>query len=265
MPPPRAIAVAQTTPVRGEVNANLTQHLRLARIAAEAGARVLVYPELSLTGYELDLAADLAFSERDPRLAPLVDEAATNSLILIVGAPVRIESRLHIGAFILYPDGSIDLHTKRHLGSAFSPEVSPNGVVPPAEDTVFDPGTLSPLVRFDGHVAAVAICAESLQRSVPREAAERGADTYLTGHFSVPQDVELRLAAFRAFAARHRLALAFATCGGPSGGLAGSGKSAIVSPSGDLLVQLERAGAGVAVAREDGTRWQVEAIAVEHA
>lgn len=259
MPNVRAIAVAQTTAVRGDVAANVAQHVRLARLAAFAGARVLVFPELSLSGYELGLAASLAFTENDGRLAPLLEEASANSLILIAGAPVRLAGRLHIGAFIVYPERRIEVHTKRHLGEAFSPEVSPDGVVPPAEHTVFQPGTSSPLVRFDGHTAAVGICAESLQRAAPREAAERGADTYLTGHFSIPQDVDLRLGAFRAYAARYRLAIGFATHGGPCAGLSGSGGSAIVSPSGEILVQLGPTGAGVAVAVEDDERWRVKA------
>ena len=50
---PRALAAAQTVPVRGDVEANLAQHVRLVRVAAEEKAQVLVFPELSLTGYEL--------------------------------------------------------------------------------------------------------------------------------------------------------------------------------------------------------------------
>lgn len=49
----RSIAAAQTIPVRGDVDANLKQHVRLVRAAAAEQAQVLVFPELSLTGYEL--------------------------------------------------------------------------------------------------------------------------------------------------------------------------------------------------------------------
>jgi predicted amidohydrolase len=52
----RAIAVAQTVPIRGDVDANIEQHLRLIRVAAQEQAQVLVFPELSLTGYEVDIA-----------------------------------------------------------------------------------------------------------------------------------------------------------------------------------------------------------------
>lgn len=66
----RSIAVAQTTPMRGDVDGNVGQHVRLVNVAAEERAQVLVFPELSLTGDELKLANDLAFSQRDPRLNP---------------------------------------------------------------------------------------------------------------------------------------------------------------------------------------------------
>src|SRR5262245_58920384 len=132
MPVMRSLAAAQTVPHRGDVDANLADHIRLIRAAADGQARVLVFPELSLTGYELDLADTLAFSERDPRLAPLIELAASYTMTLVVGAPVRIESRLHIGAFILSPDRSVDIYTK-HLLGAFPPDANPDGIVPPAE------------------------------------------------------------------------------------------------------------------------------------
>ena len=49
----RSIAVAQTCPVTSNVQANLDENIRLARLAAKEGAQVIVFPELCLTGYEL--------------------------------------------------------------------------------------------------------------------------------------------------------------------------------------------------------------------
>jgi predicted amidohydrolase len=265
---PRSLAAAQTIPIRGDVPANIAQHLQLAQRAAEAQANVLVFPELSLTGYELDLASDLAFSENDPRLTPLVEFAATHRLTMIVGAPVRIATHLHIAAFIISPDRSPDrkptIHTKGLLG-AFSPDVNPGGAIPPAEDTVFEPGDLRPLVQLGSNTAAVGICAESLRSSHPREAAARGATTYLTGHFGISSDLALRMQILSGHAAKHRVTVVFANHGGPSGGLAASGGSAIWSNSGELLVQLQGPGLGLAIAREreDHTGWQTQALMLE--
>lgn len=259
MAPARSIAVAQTIPIRGDVDANVAQHVRLAHAAAREQAQVLVFPELSLTGYELDLANDLAFSQSDPRLAPLVEAASSYSMTLIVGAPVRIGSRLHIGAFIVSPDRTVGLYTKHHLG-AFSTKASCDGVVPPAEATVFHPGNWNPLVRFGGNTAAVAVCADTGRPSHPQDAADRGARTYLASMFVIPSEFERETANLRAYAAQHSMIVAFANYGGPSGGLASGGRSAIWSESGELLAQLGAIGAGVAVAIESHAGWRAETV-----
>jgi predicted amidohydrolase len=252
----RALATAQTLPVRGDVDANVEQHLELARIAAAEKARVLVFPELSLTGYELDLAKSLAFEPGDVRLAPLVDAAASLGLTLVAGAPARVGARLHLGAFILKPDRGIELYTKHHLG-AFPASASAWGSVPPPESAVFEAGELDPLLALGGETAAVAICADTGRPSHPEAAAARGARIYLASMFVIPPDLENDLANLRTWAVRHSLSVVFANFGGPSGGLPAAGKSAIWCESSQPLVQLPAAGAGVAVAIETASGWHI--------
>jgi predicted amidohydrolase len=255
----RALAAGQTVPIRGNVDANVEEHVRLVQVAAEERVQVIVFPELSLTGYELDLAEGLAFSEGDPRLAPLVGAAARCSVTLVVGAPVRVASRLHIGAFIVSPDRTIGIYTKRHLG-AFSPSASCDGIVPPAEATLFHPGKLDPLVRFGDYTAAVAVCADTGRASHPRRAAERGATTYLASMFVIRSELTRETEILRAYAVRHSMAVALANFGGPSGGLASGGGSAIWSESGEPLVQLPPIETGLAVAIEGEAGWCGKAV-----
>ncbi|HEU4363997.1 MAG TPA: carbon-nitrogen hydrolase family protein [Candidatus Krumholzibacteria bacterium] len=183
------MGVAQTIPIRGDVGANVEHHVRLVHAAAEERTQVLVFPELSLTGYEIELARELAFAEDDPRLSPLIDAASSCAMTLIVGAPITAGSSLHIGAFIITPDRAIDLYTKHHLG-AFSAGASCDGVVPPAEATVFQPGDRNPLVRFGDGTAAVAVCADTGRSSHPQAAADRGVSTYLASMFVIPSEFE---------------------------------------------------------------------------
>jgi predicted amidohydrolase len=259
----RAIAAAQTIPVRGDVNANVERHARLIHAAKDEGVQVLVFPELSLTGYELDLASDLAFADRDARLAPLAALASAHSMTLIVGAPVRLGSRLHIGACILSPAGSIDLYTKSRLG-AFSADVNSGGAVPPPEATVFQPGDRNPLVVFHGNVAAVAVCADTSRPSHPKDAAARGAKTYFASMFFTPPEVDKETARLGGYAAEHAMAVVLANYGGPSGGLASAGGSAIWSERGELLVQLPGGGSGLAVATETTAGWRARAVMLGH-
>lgn len=123
----RALAAAQTMPVRGDVEANLQQHVRLVEEAAKRNVGLLAFPELSLTGYELDLAPSLAFETADTRLRPLLRAAAEHHMTIVAGAPVRLGTNLHIGAFLVDATGQVDLYTKQHLG-AFRPEDHPDGL-----------------------------------------------------------------------------------------------------------------------------------------
>ena len=80
------ISLAQINTRLGDVEANLEKHLSLAREARSAGADLLIFPELSLTGYVLqDLASTLAHSPKadDPVFRPLLD--ASHDLDLVVG------------------------------------------------------------------------------------------------------------------------------------------------------------------------------------
>lgn len=53
--PPLRIAAAQSTSVAGDITANMLIHTRFINAAHQAGVALLVFPELSLCGYELPL------------------------------------------------------------------------------------------------------------------------------------------------------------------------------------------------------------------
>jgi len=243
----RPVAAAQTLPVRGDVTANLAEHQRLIETAAEQRVQLLLFPELSLTGYELDLAHDLAFSEQDSRLQSLRELAFARDMTVVVGVPVRLAERLHIGAFIIGADGSLDLYTKQRLGT-FPPDVNPGGRVPPAEPSVFHAGDRNPLFCFDVHTAAIAICADIGNPAHAARAAERGADCYLASMFVIPVDFAADNSRLETYSARHQMSVVFSNYGGPSGGLPSAGQSAIWSAEGKLLARLDAAGSGIAVA-----------------
>jgi predicted amidohydrolase len=254
-----SLAVAQTCPVRGDVDASLDQHLRLARSAASAGAALVVFPELSLTGYELDLARDLAFTVDDRRLSSLAASATDLDITMIVGAPVRVGSSLHIGALIMAPGGTIELYTKRRLG-AFSSDAAAQGAVPPAEATIFEPGELDPLVLVGGRTCALAICADIGDLAHPQRAAARGADTYLASMFVIPSNYDSDALRLAGYARRHAMVVTLANFGGASGGLAAGGRSAVWSATGELLVQLGPDGPAVGVVTETSRGWTASVL-----
>ncbi len=254
-PARRVLAVAQTTPVRGDVAANTEQHLRLAELAARERPDVLLFPELSLTGYEIDVGRELAFSPGDARLPPLLDAARVHEMTIVAGAPWWREARLHIAALVISPDGAVDVYTKHRLG-AFSSRAACDGEVPPAEATVFDPGDVNPLVALPGgERAAIAVCADIGRPGHVGNAVARGATVLLASMFAIRSDISDESAKLAAFAREYRIAVAFANFGSPSGGLAAAGRSAIWNEQGMVIAELPATGAGVAIAKDDGDGW----------
>ena len=68
----RVLALAQIAPALGDLAQNLALHeVKIAESKA-AGADLVIFPELSLTGYQLqDLAPEVAMRRTDPRLDSL--------------------------------------------------------------------------------------------------------------------------------------------------------------------------------------------------
>ena len=109
------IALAQLAPRLGDLEANLARHRDLLDEARAGGAGLIVFPELGLTGYQLqDLASDVAMRLDDPRLASLA--ARTGGLSAIVSfVEESADHRLFIAAALL-EDGELrHVHRKVHL------------------------------------------------------------------------------------------------------------------------------------------------------
>ena len=112
---PLRIALAQIAPRLGDLEANLVRHHALIADARDLGAGLVVFPELGLTGYQLqDLAADVAMRIEDPRLAALA-EAARGMSAVVSFVEESADHRLFI-AVALLEDGAVrHVHRKVFL------------------------------------------------------------------------------------------------------------------------------------------------------
>ncbi len=111
------LALAQINTKLGEVATNLEKHLALAKEAAQLGADLLVFPELSLTGYVLqDIAATIAHrpSTDDSLFCPLLE--ASRSLDMVVGFVEEDRRyRYYIAAAYLSAGQVVHVHRKVYL------------------------------------------------------------------------------------------------------------------------------------------------------
>ncbi len=109
------VALAQIAPQLGALEANLATHHALLDEARGKGADLVVFPELGLTGYQLqDLASEVAMRLDDPRLTRLA--AATRGLSAVVSfVEESADHRLFIAAALLEDGEIVHVHRKLFL------------------------------------------------------------------------------------------------------------------------------------------------------
>jgi predicted amidohydrolase len=164
------IASAQLQVIEHDTDANIQKHLLFIEAAAQKNAGLILFPEMSLTGYERELAEGLSFSENDPRLSVFSEKAVLHKMHIIVGAPVKIGSHLHIGSFIFSPDQSMRIYTKQYLHAG--------------EELYFSPSfDFNPVITVENEKIAIAICSDIANPQHAAAAAMNHTGLYLASIF----------------------------------------------------------------------------------
>jgi predicted amidohydrolase len=237
------IAAAQVPSVRGDIDANIATHAAAIKAAAKQDVSVLVFPELSLTGYEPDLAAELAMTPDDGRLGLLAALARQNGIQAVVGAPLRGSgSKPNIGAILIDASGTTKGYRKMHLGTSERPW--------------FEPGDQQLAFSTSGHKVGLAICADTSQPSHPRGYAENGADIYAAGVMLNAEWYQTDMPRLVGYAAQFRMLVVMANQAASVGSYASVGKSSVWAPGGALLVQAERTENALVIASSEGAEWR---------
>jgi predicted amidohydrolase len=244
------IAAAQVASVRGDIEANLATHAAAIQAAGEHEVSVLVFPELSLTGYELDLAKELIISEEDRRLSPLADLARRHQMEIVVGAPLRnVAEKPALGAIVITAGGSTRTYRKMHLGGS--------------EPNYFDAGDAPLALTVREHAVGIAICADSSSDTHPKAYAERGATVYATGVFLNSEWYVTDVPRLAEYAARYRMLVVMANHAASMGTYTSVGRSAVRSPGGAVLVQSEGTEGALLIAEHRDGTWRGQIAKLE--
>jgi predicted amidohydrolase len=109
------VVLAQIAPRLGDVAANLERHLAIIDDVRRGGGHLVVFPELSLTGYFLkDLVPDVALRGDAPELAALAQ--ACSGIDALVGCVLESEdTRFHNAAVYLSGGRAVHVHRKCYL------------------------------------------------------------------------------------------------------------------------------------------------------
>jgi predicted amidohydrolase len=239
----RAFAAAQSISIPGDVAGNLIHHQRFMESAADRNVGLLVFPELSLTGYERGLAAELAISPEDVVLQPLRDLARELGLTAVVGMPIRLaaDAPVLIGALVLGADRSLGVYSKQHLHAG--------------EEIAFAPGHGGSILAMGANRVALAVCADFSQASHAAAAAEQGATLYAAGVLITEGGYVADTALLQGYARQHAMMVLMANHGGATGGWESAGRSAIWAADGSLIAAAPGVGELLVMARPQGSGW----------
>jgi predicted amidohydrolase len=114
-PAPFQVSLAQIEPTLGNLDANLALHQSEIKAARAAGSEMLLFPELSLTGYYLkDQTPEVALARDGAELEVLRE--ASGGLTLGLGFVERAPDGRLYNAYAIFEDGELlHVHRKVHL------------------------------------------------------------------------------------------------------------------------------------------------------
>jgi predicted amidohydrolase len=168
----------------GDLAGNLAATRHWTRLAADAGARMICFPELNLTGYcHVKTARELAQPLDGPLVAQVSSLAAETGVVVLAGMIERsggsrqafIDQRgpadlIYASHLVIHPDGNLEVYRKIHLA--------------PPERGCYTPGDEAPLFRAAGLTFGIQLCYDAHFPDLSTHMAARGADAIFIPHAS---------------------------------------------------------------------------------
>jgi predicted amidohydrolase len=236
------IASAQTRAFSQNTEANIQSHLRLINQAAENKVKLIVFPEMSLTGYERENAKALSFTPDDKRLEVFRECSDLHEIVIIAGAPIETNNRLVIGAFVFSPGNPPVIYSKQFLHEGEEKFFS-------TDDRLF------PFIEWEDEKISLAICADIENPLHIINAAKIKSTLYLAGIFYTPASMDRAYKKLKGYAKQYNISILMSNFSGTSYQLEAGGKSAFWNNEGELRGNLEDDYEGLLVMEKVNNEW----------
>lgn len=225
-----SVAVAQPAIRSHDLGGNAAAHAEAVR---RAQARLIVFPELSLTGYELEADA-VALS--DSALEPIIAACRETNAVALAGAPIIEGDRAFIATIRIDRSGVRAVYRKTWVHGQ--------------EHQRFTPGPGPEVTEIDGWTVGLAICKDTGASQHTAQLGRRGVDLYAAGVVDLPEDVIECESRCYVIARALRAPVAVASFAGATGGAFTStaGHSAIYDSAGERLAGTDAHPGRIAVA-----------------
>jgi predicted amidohydrolase len=237
------IGVAQTRSIKGDIQKNIIDHKKIIDLAISYQADTIIFPELSLTGYEPELAKELATDIDDKRFDDFQTISDASSITIGVGMPIKADGGSCIGMILFQPYKARQLYSKKYLHAD--------------EEPFFISGENNPVLK-DNKIA-LAICYEL---SVPEHSANafnNGAKIYIASVAKSASGMENAAKALSEMAHKYSMTVLLSNCTGYCDNFESAGKTSVWNDKGLLLAQLNDSNEGLLII-DTGTMEVIEKL-----
>lgn len=219
------ISVAQNRPVVGDIEANIRSHKDLIALAASEGSGLIIFPELSLSGYEPKIAAQVATSVDDPRFSVIQNLSDKYQIVIGAGVPVKNKSGLTITMIIFQPGVARTTYSKKYLHED--------------EEPFFAAGDNFPSFIVNHTKVAFAICYEISIPQHAQDAAQTKPLVYIASVAKFKRHMANTIATLGDTAKKHSMMVMMSNCLGLCDGEECVGSSFAIDKNGLMLDQLD--------------------------
>jgi len=219
------LCVAQARAVKGDILSNIGNHKKIIHIAVSHGADTIIFPELSITGYEPSLAKDLATELHDERLNDFQRISDENSVTIGIGIPLRNGSGITISMVLFQPDKPREIYSKKYLHAD--------------EEPFFVSGHSTVSMLGDDSDVALAICYELSVPAHVEDAYKCGAGIYVASAVKSTGGIDKAFARLSEIGTEYGMTVLLSNAVGESDGFECAGRSAIWDDTGAVLQQLD--------------------------
>ncbi len=243
-----SISLAQITTKQGNIAYNIEKHCEWIEKAGEYDTDYIVFPELSLTGYELKPSASLIFAMDDERIEVIKNCCFKKKINAIVGAPIRTRAGIIIGSFIILKNGCTMIYSKQYLHEG--------------EDNHFIPGSLNPMISDRNENLSFAICADTSHENHRKNAYENNASVYISSALITPDGYKEDTSVLQKMAEEYKMTVFMANYCGTTGGYQAAGGSCAWNSNGEMIGQLDREKEGLLIIRRDSLQrtWYLDQV-----
>jgi len=225
------VALAQISCKVGDKKHNINTMKKSIKQAKEKGANLVIFPELSLTGYlNRDLAYELAEPIPGPSIHSLEETAKKENIYIVFGMPEQSEKAhavLYNTAVLLGPSGLIGEYRKMHLPTHSVFE----------EKRYFRLGYEAPIFETEIGKMGLTICYDIFFPEISRLLRLKGSQLIIC----ISASPAVRSTFFEVFtvarALENTVFLAYVNLVGVENGLQFWGGSRIIAPDGSILAK----------------------------